>query len=187
VKEPGTRKQARNSNVLDALSSAGGVTLQASVSHVKIRHSDGTEETVNLVPTLINGDDPVAPKTRQGDVVVVPLAIAQYAVLGYVAAPGTFAYPEGKDLTLADAIASARGHDNEKRARMSRVGIARVVNGVPEHKIYDFGKFLTGGDAKNNPVIKPGDVIYVPETDKIDLRTILSGISSAGLLWRAAK
>ncbi|HSI71556.1 MAG TPA: SLBB domain-containing protein [Fimbriimonas sp.] len=185
VQKPGLVRLGKGSGVLEAIAAAGGVTVTAATSKVKLAHLSGGEESLNLTPALVNGEKIETPPTRQGDMIVVPESTNQIAVLGYVKAPGAFMYPEGRELRLTDALALA--HGQAERASMSRVGISRIENGKTQFYVYNVAKFQKGADLSMNPVIKPGDLIYVPETNSIDVRTILSGISSFGLLWRAGR
>jgi polysaccharide export outer membrane protein len=185
VQKPGMVRLNKGSGVLEAIAAAGGVTPIAAISKVKLSHLTGSEEALNLTPSLVLGEKQELPLTRQGDMIVVPESTNQIAVLGYVKAPGTFLYPEGRELRLTDALALA--HGQAERASLSRVGVSRIENGKTQFFVYNVGKYQKGADLSMNPVIKPGDLIYVPETNSVDIRTILSGISSFGLLWRAAR
>jgi polysaccharide biosynthesis/export protein len=187
VKSPGLQRLQRGNGVLEAIAGAGGTLSHASLSKVRLVRLSGAEESLNLVPALTRGEPSALPKLRQGDLLVVPEHLEQFAVLGYVSAPGAYPFPEGREIRLADAVAAAKGHDGSKRPRMSQVGIARVVDGKAEHQVYNLGKFFTGGDLAQNPLVRAGDVIYVPETNQVPLRDLMSSVGNIALLWRAAR
>jgi hypothetical protein len=62
-----------------------------------------------------------------------------------------------------------------------------MKDGKQTRTIYDLGRFLAKGDATQNPIIRPGDVIFVPETNRVDISIILSALSSTSLLLNATK
>jgi protein involved in polysaccharide export with SLBB domain len=120
--------------------------------------------------------------------VIVSEAQNHFTVLGYVSKAGTYPIPDGHVFHLTDAIAAAAdtsgpGTTAEHRGRISRIGLVRVVNNKPTHKIYDLSKFMRKGDAKENPVIESGDIIYVPQSNGVELTTSLAGISTAAILY----
>ena len=167
--------------LLEAIAQAGGVADDANLTGVRITHLDGTEEKVDLTPALIDGQSLRLPRLRGGDLVIVPESQDRYVVQGYVVKPGYFAIPSGHTITLSQAVAIAGG--SAPRGRLSRVAIVRMVNGKATVTLYDLGKFLTRGEAKGNPVIQPGDVIFVPETDKFDINQLLAPASIIRLFF----
>lgn len=184
VKTPNMyRIQSATASPMQAIAMAGGLLPGAATSKMKIRHvGTTTEETYDITP-LVNGTGTVElPALKPGDTVSVPPSDQQFAVMGYVAAQGVQVMPEGRELRLSEAIAMAKPTD---RARLSRIGIIRTdpATGQEVRTQYDYGKYVSKGDKSQNPVIKSKDVIYVPETDKVDWG-ILSPIGViARLFW----
>jgi protein involved in polysaccharide export with SLBB domain len=123
------------------------------------------------------------PSLTGGEIIIVPESLDRFAILGYVTKPGFYPMPSGRKYTLSEALALAEGAD--KRGRLSKVGLVRLENGKEVRKIYDVGKYLRSGDVAQNPEIMPGDVVFVPETDRVDISTALSGITSFGILMNA--
>jgi polysaccharide export outer membrane protein len=182
VSAPGLyRLRETEANVLAAISQAGGVTPDANITSVRIIRLNGSEETVDLAPALLRGEAVKLPKLGSGDMVLVAESQTRIAVLGYVAKPGFYSIPSGQTYTLVDAIARAEGPD--KRARTSKIGVIRMENGKESRKIYDLGRFQDKADMTQNPVLQSGDVVYVPETNKVDLSQVLSGLSSIAILF----
>lgn len=183
VKSPGMYKLREDSTgLLAALAQAGGVTDDAALANVRVVHATGGEETVDLTPALVRGESSKLPRLSPGDMVVVSETLARYAVLGYVQKPGTFPLPQGRPITLSDAVAQAQGTD--KRAKISKIGLVHTgPDGKQGQRVYDLGKFLKGGDVSQNPTIEAGDVVYVPETGRADNGTIFSALgASVGFL-----
>ncbi|WP_025229384.1 SLBB domain-containing protein [Fimbriimonas ginsengisoli] len=186
VRNPGLyRLREDATGLLAAIAEAGGPTEDASIAKVRVVHVNGGEDVVDLVPTLVRGESSTLPVLASGDMVIVPEATSKFAILGFVSKPGYYAIPEGRLYTLSDAVALAEGAD--KRGRLSKVGLVRTENGKQTRSIYDLGRFLQKGDSSQNPALRPGDVVYVPETNRAELGTILSAISTSALLFNVFK
>lgn len=202
VKVPGAYKiRQDNSGILEVLAQAQGVAEGAAIDKVKVIHLSGTEEVADLTGYLLqdslrginapangqptkpaNPATPVAlPKLEPGDMVIVPEQMDRVAVLGYVTKPGMFSIPIGRKFTLSDAVAAASGPTD--RGRITRVGLVRSQNGQDIRKVFDLGRYLTKGDAGQNPELLPGDVIYVPESAQVPITSILQGIASSALFF----
>lgn len=181
VKNPGLyRLRTDGSGVMEALTVAGGMLEDAALSRVAITHVDGTSETANLVPAIFEGKQGPKISLRAGDLVTVPEERLRIAVMGYVNEPGFFPVRDGQKLVLTDALGLAKGVDN-KDGKLSQVAVIRTREGKQERLVYDLSKFLKSGDAKHNPDIVPGDVVYVPRRSGMDWDTVLRSISSVGL------
>lgn len=180
VRSPGMyRMRVDSTGLLAAISQAGGPTDDGTMRKVRIIHVDGTEEVADLVPTLVKGESAKLPTLRSGDMIIIPELLEKFAILGYVAKPGFYPMLDGQTYTLSDAVSLAGG--SALRGRIARIGLERKVNGVEQKKVYDLGKFLHKGDANQNPLLVPGDVIYVPETNHVDANVILGGLTAATL------
>lgn len=101
--------------------------------------------------------------------------------MGYVNEPSFYPLRDGQKLTLSEALGMAKGADN-RRGEMGAVAVIRTEGGKQQNMVFDLNKFLKTGDISQNPEIRPGDVIYVPQTSKPDWQTVFSAISSVGLL-----
>jgi polysaccharide export outer membrane protein len=186
VKSPALYKLPIDSTgVVEAITLAGGLTEDAQVSGVKVIHANGQEETIDLTPIILKGEKVPLPKLGPNDLIVIPEAQARFAVIGTVLSPGFFPIPEGREVRLADAVALARA--DPKRARLARVGIVRVVDGKEQRTQYDVGKYLKKGDTSQNPILKSGDVVYIPESVGFDWSGIAPGLSIASLLFRGMR
>ncbi len=187
VRAPGLQRLKRGAGLVQALASAGGATESGATDRVHVTSLDGTERDLDLSPTLSQGESQKLPALRSGDLIVVPVSTARFYVLGYVLDPGVFQIPPGHQVTLAEALSMAKGQDSEHRGRMSKVLISRNEGGKPQHFVYDFGKFLHSGDPTCNPTIRPGDIVYVPESRKVAPTTAASlatALASLAVLFR---
>lgn len=186
VKTPGLYRLREDTNdVLAAIAEAGGMSPDASLGNVRIVHLKGGEEVVDLAPALVRGESTKLPRLAAGDMVIVSESLRTFAVLGYVAKPGNYTIPEGRSYNLSDAIALAEGAD--RRGRLTRIGLVRTENGKQSRQIYDLGKFLRNGDSAQNPAVQPGDLIFVPETDRAETQTIMSSLSSLAIFFNVLK
>lgn len=182
VKTPGMYKmRGDGGGVLEALSMAGGTLDDAGISHVTITHSTGQAITLDLAPSIVNGKPEANPKLLPGDVVMVPEA-ARIAVLGYVHAPGYYPLSDGKKITLSDALGLAQGAINPQGS-MGKVAVVRTLDGKQQRLTFNLSKFLKTGDTTQNPEMKPGDVIYVPKTSRLEWTTVVQTLSSVGVLF----
>jgi polysaccharide export outer membrane protein len=180
VQRPGIYQvSARGGDVLKAISLAGGFLPTASTGHVQVTRSTGEHLEVDLSGTIEKGMPPHTPLVQSGDLVVVPELQSKFAVLGLVKLAGIFPLPDGKDIRISDAIAMAQGY--ESRAKLSRVAFVQFNDGHPTHKIIDFRRWLRNGDLTMNPLLKPGDVVMVPETDTPNWGEVFSALTDVGL------
>jgi len=168
VVRPGRYEFLEPPNVWEAIREAGGVSPSASLESVRIIRGSGEEqrtETVNLQRAIDSGDFTSLPLLRLGDTVFVPeresriSAETSVIIVGTVNAPG--AYNLGKGKRLEDAIAAAGGFSSE--SKISEIRILREVrNGVVNTITVNFESYLDNGELENNPVIRPGDTINIP-------------------------
>jgi len=182
VKSPAlySLKQSQ-AGILEVITRAGGLSDGADMKSVRVIRSNGEELKVDLTGALLRGEAKGLPKLNTGDVVVVTQSVERVWVLGYVARPGAQLLPQNEVLTISQVISLSGG--NLARGRMSKVGLIRMENGVETRTIYDVGRFLMKGDATQNPQIKPGDIVYVPETNKVDLPTVLGALGTLRLIF----
>jgi polysaccharide export outer membrane protein len=80
-------------------------------------------------------------------------------VMGEVLKPGP--YTVRRPTTLMQAIALAGGLG--PYAAKSRIQVRRKVSGVEATSFFDYRGFESGNDLTGNIVLRPGDVIIVPE------------------------
>ena len=85
------------------------------------------------------------------------------SVIGYVNSPGSYELLGKK--TLVDALASARGLNNQAGRT---VYVTRAEeNGSREAYVVYLDDVLLSGKSEANLLLKPGDVIYVPESGSV--------------------
>ena len=159
VKYPGATYVSKDETLADAIDQAGGVLDTAASAHIVLERGD-TKQSLAL------GDAALREPAQNGDVLVVPTA-PRVSVVGMVDKPGVF--PLKTDFSLLNALYQAGGPT--KWADLSKVQV--VHEG--EKNNYDIGA-LVHGDMSQNPPLKDGDVVFVPEGHKIDWAPIFSSL-----------
>lgn len=145
--------------VLQAIGEAGGAVEDADRTNTQIIHEGAggvrSVRTLNLNgPIDIHSDISLAP----GDVVIVPRSDRVY-VLGKVLKPGALALPTNEPITASKAISLAGGFD--RFARDSEIQLLRKDQ--PPQRI-NVEALLNGAANISDPVLQPGDTIFVPES-----------------------
>lgn len=83
-------------------------------------------------------------------------------VLGRVRTPGKVNIPATQDLTVSGAIQQAGGLDTSARSSAIRL-TRRNPDGTTQRMTVDFTAVGKRGDVDKDLILKPGDVIFVPE------------------------
>ena len=134
----------------EALATAGGAAENGDLTHVSVRHRDGTVQTADL-SRADAPDIALAPD----DVVYVPERHLQISVLGEVAKPGSYVYKD--KMTVLDALTDA-DNINQATADLSH---ATLIHDGTEQPLNLKG-LLQGGQIADNLPLAPGDRIFIP-------------------------
>jgi len=185
VRSPDFVKVPENTTVQEAITRAGGFTRLADKKHVqlirmqentdtqmgKIPHNPGRNEAIELTldfeQFIENTDRSANPTLKSDDVLIIPRLpkserIKYVNVIGAVAAPGTFDLEEA--LPLVEVLALAGGPSDI--AVLEDISILSMSDGNHSWKHVDFESFLTGENATANPVVSPGNTVFVPREEK---------------------
>lgn len=92
-------------------------------------------------------------------------------VLGAVDRNGQFDLQEGD--RLADAIAKA-GVSANSYADLNHITLNRMVEGVPHLYNINLYNVLLNSDYSADPVLLPGDVVYVPKAKQVNLASYIN-------------
>ncbi len=162
VNAPGSFSYKDNTDLVDVLMRAGGVTRYASVEQIRVI-SNNSPTLFNLKRYLDSGDTNLLPKLQPGSTIFVPKQEEEIKsgantvyVMGEVFQPGAF---EGKQgATFMDILANAGGPTRYAETRQIRIikSDGKVVK-------FDLTAFTEGITGQPAPAIMPGDAIFVPE------------------------
>jgi protein involved in polysaccharide export with SLBB domain len=99
-------------------------------------------------------------------VIVQKSTPATIKVLGSVDHNGQLELQKGD--RLADALAKA-GVSSYSYPDLNHITLNRVVDGVPHVYNFNLYKMLLNADPSQDPVLQPGDVVYVPKAKQVNL------------------
>lgn len=185
VTRPGLIDLKEGEGVWEALTLAGGPLPDAALSQVKVIRGKGEPLPVNLRPTLGEAAPATSFPMQTGDLLIVPEHKSTVAVLGFVTRPGQYDLPEGGKMTVAEAIGLANGHER-RRAGIDRVAVLRQgTDGQEQRLIVNLGHYFKTGDARQNPLLQTRDIVYVPETHRIDWAFVFQMLSTSALVYNA--
>ena len=184
VRTPGLVAVQPRDGLLEILAKAGGPTPEADLAHVEVAvFPDGS--LTAPVTTAIDLASPAADEERLTlsengrTVITVPKLVRQVTVLGEVKNAGT--YPVEGPTRLLDALGKAGGPT--ERAALERVRIYRGGQlDQPEAVVAGRDHLLFEGDSKADPLLEPGDVVFVPETKRPDWQKAITFLSGLNLL-----
>lgn len=157
VARPGAYDLVEGQRVSDLLAAAGGLTPQAAPQRAFVMR--GTEQFPVDVRGILAGNLEANIPLRAGDTMVIPESQDRIAVLGAVSRPGKYDLVDGMKLT--DAIALAGGQSES--GNLDQVAVIRIEAGKTKTIAADLSRALSGQDTSQNVLLRPGDVVYVPE------------------------
>ena len=164
VANPGAVPFNGRGSLLEALSLAGGLpvdTGKSFLSRCMIVRGSEMVVWVDLRDLLENGNMALNAKLQNGDVIFIPQSEDQLAyVMGQVVQPGVHVLRSSQ--TVLDAVMSRGGPNRE--ADVSKVILARQVQGRGMVEQIDLREIPTKGDMRKNYTLKDGDIVYVGES-----------------------
>ncbi len=167
VRTPGVAHLWSDEALSDAIAQSGGLASSAATSHITMQR-DGTATSMSL------GDPAFTQPATAGETLTVSAA-PRVVVAGLVTTPGPVTLKT--NFSLLSALYAAGGPT--QWADLTQV----QVIGANAKSTYDVRQ-LVHGDVSQNPDLKDGDVVFVPEGHKVDSKGIFQTLmSGAGLLW----
>ena len=174
-------------NFLDILGAANGPTGAADIRNIRVSHRGRAGSAVsklNLARYFETGDETMLPKVRPGDVIFVPDRNREWTeerkedtirVLGEVGKPGRYRFAD--DLTLLDLLAEAGGPTHD--AMHSRILVVNFRADGEQARLFDLVDFAKTGDIRKLPVVRAGDLVYVPNSNQSEWKMFTDGIQGA--------
>jgi protein involved in polysaccharide export with SLBB domain len=167
VARPGLALLSEDEPLSDAVAQVGGELPSAATSNIVLQRGGQAQN-------LALGDPKFDQPAQNGDVLTVPSA-PRVNIVGLVDKPGAVILRT--DISLLSALYEAGGPT--KWADLTQVQV--VQDGAK--KQYDITR-LVHGDTSQNPQLKDGDVVFVPEGHKIAFGEIFQNILSAAFFVR---
>ena len=181
VRSPGVLPYRDNLTIFDAISFTGGYNPDtADLTNATFTHN-GRTSPINLEPMLMHGDMAGNVVMVPGDQISIPEKIRTF-VMGDVNRPGYYYYRAGD--RVLDAISAVSGPNGA--ADLGKINVlhndkTRRVSVMTRVNLNDY---LLRNDPNGNPLIQPGDSLYIPDkhhaTSFSDVIGIFSGIGSVG-------
>jgi len=162
VHQQGTFSFHRDTNLIEFLMKAGGVTRYAGVEQIRVI-TQGEPVLFNLKRYLDSGDITLLPPINPGTTIFVPRQEEEIKagsnvvyVMGEVFKPGAF---EGKDdITFMDILANAGGPTRFAESRQ-----IKIIKADGTVTSFDLTGYTHGTTNHVLPMIDSGDAIFVPE------------------------
>ncbi len=195
VKTPNFFNVPEGTTVQEVIAKSGGLTDLADDENIRLirleRKADGSED--NKVEMIVNfkhfveqNDLTANPVLKSDDVLFVPRVpkseIEEYKYIAFFGAVNAQGIKEIEEpLPLVRAIALAGGLSDIALAK--EISIVSLSDGEFTRKNVDFEKFLKDGDKASNPIVKLGDMIFVPtkpEDEPPITVSVIGQVSSPG-------
>jgi protein involved in polysaccharide export with SLBB domain len=171
---------------LDILTAANGPTATADVRNIRVAHrgEKGSRVTrVNLSLYFATGDDKLLPKVRPGDVIFVPDQTKNFLdqpasqvvrVLGAIGKPGRYEFSD--EMSILDLLAEAGGPTGD--ALQDRIIVINLSAAQTQAHVFDLLAFAKTGDIRRIPLVRAGDLIYVPNHGQDEWQQITGAIGN---------
>jgi len=185
VAKPSVYPMAKHTNVLEALSLAGGALPNSGNTVTIVRGSASAEATgtaagsvqiVRMSDLLSGKNADAVPEVRNGDIVSVSAAQVVY-VLGAVTKPGGFSMPDpSSGVSVVQAVALAEGLKSVAShhaliVRQSTSDQARLEIPV------DLGPMFAG--KSTDVLLAPNDILYIPSSSAKQTLKVMGEVALA--------
>ncbi len=153
AKNPGIYTLTGNSNILHALTAAGGINDYGSYREINLIRDGSVIETLDIYDILINGNYKIKTRLRSGDVVFVEARKKIITVNGAVNRPAKYEITDNE--FLSSAINFSNGLKNT--ADLDNISLERMLDGTLKSiSIRNISQF-------NSIDPNDGDLIYIRE------------------------
>ena len=169
---------------LDIITAANGPTGAADLRNIRVSHrgQKGSRVShVNLSLYFQTGDEKILPRVRPGDVIFVPDRTKDYLdlpasrtvrVIGAIGKPGRYQFND--TMTILDLLAEAGGPTND--ALQDRIIVVNMSAGQSQARSFNLVGFAKTGDIRRLPVVRAGDLVYVPNRNQDEWKLYMDEI-----------
>ena len=179
VKVQGYKRLAGNTgNLVTAIAAAGGFADNANYAQVKVYSPAGAVKIVDFTKVVLAAGDSELDNMALEDnsTIMVPEYNLGFTVVGWVKKPGFFKVKYGETYRLTEAIALAGG-GVENMARYTNIAVIGPKGTEEDTKVYNYNNYVKLQDMTQNPIINPGDVVFVPFSRAIDWSRVVRTVS----------
>ena len=179
VRSPGVIPYRENMTVFDAVSDAGYNGDAADLPNATLTHN-GKTTPINLEPMLLHGDMTANVALSPGDQISIPEKIRTF-VMGDVNRNGYYLYRPGD--RVQDAISAVGGYTQQ--ADLSKINVIHTdrTRHTSQMVRVDLNSYLLRNDPAGNPLIQPGDTLYIPDKKHaISFNDFISTVGGVGSL-----
>lgn len=186
VNRPGIVEFKEGDTVMEAIAQAGSYREDALLTRATLTKRDSSIPPIeiDLKALFLDGDLSQNRKLEDGDTIHIPEdTVNKYYVLGEVMRPSMYVLRD--NTTVLSAVLTAGGPT--PRGRMKHTMLIRGSAENPEKIPVNIAKLVDTGDVSEDIELKPGDVVYVPETSSPDwskISSFLNALISVGYLRR---
>jgi protein involved in polysaccharide export with SLBB domain len=168
VATPGQYPVLKISTVQGAIARAGGATPRAQLDSIRVlRKVNGVRTVipVNLFRFYVKGDPDLLPNLEDGDIVIVPgmPGTNDVKIVGEVKSPGSYSVYQGAN--VLDVLLMAGGPTRDASLKKVRLISPRYKESRGIRVNLDI--LLKGEQADAVPVVRPGDIVFVPNRQTI--------------------
>jgi polysaccharide export outer membrane protein len=178
VRQPGVIPYRENLTIFDAISDSGGFNADtADLPNASLVHN-GVTSPLNLDPMLRHGDMAANIVMAPGDQISIPELKNRTFVFGDVARPGYYLYKPGD--RIQDALSGVSGPTGQ--ADLGKINVIRTdkIHGTQMVRV-NFNDFVLHGNMSGNPLIQPGDSLYIPDKKHpLSLSDVFGALSGVG-------
>jgi len=167
VAKPGAYTLSDDLTIMSLLSQAGTPSDAAALSQAYVLR--GRERIGFDLRSTMKGNIDASVLNfhfQPGDVLVVPENPARLAILGAVARPGSYPYPENPtDASALKLLTAAGGPSNaglDGGANLNKAGIIRQQNGKQTVIPINLDALLRNGTTTGDVQLQPNDILYIP-------------------------
>jgi len=161
ISGPGVHTLKGKTEFLEFFMSVGGPTKNADIKHIKLIRQNGEITTINLNNYVLKPKLEQSIYVENGDrLFIPPIIIDKVFVMGEVKSPRVVPYHA--EMRLIEAITEAGSFTESATIRSTKV--VRGSFEKPEVISVATRKIFRKGSIKNNILLEPGDIIYVPRS-----------------------
>jgi len=188
VNRPGIVVYKDGDKVIDAIAQAGSYTENAWLERVTLTHKDADQPITIDIKNILDGDLTQNFELQKGDTIYIPPEDYENKVyvLGQVLRPSLYDLKE--NTTVLAAISMAGGPT--QRGSLNSTLVIRGDSGNPGKPIRlrcNLTQLFENADVTQDVVLRSGDVVFVPESNKPDwskISQVLSTIMSVTYIRR---